>query len=129
MTDYSLAALWKGRFPALKEGFRTKLENTMLFIRALGALHNLGRQFKDPLPDGEVPEVVEEAEDPWDVEEQDQPASEAASRMQGSLYRDTILEQYFNNPPPIIGAGAAWQRQQTATVVAGAVGTTTIITT
>ena len=102
----------------------------MLFIRALGALHNLGRQFKAPLPDGEVPEVVEEAEDPWDVEEQDQPASEAASRMQGSLYRDTILEQYFNNPPPIIGAGTAWQRQATATVVAGGPGgTTTIITT
>ena len=76
-----------------------------------------------------MPEVVEEAEDPWDVEEQDQPASEAASRMQGSLYRDTILEQYFNNPPPIIGAGTAWQRQQTATATVVAGGTTTIITT
>jgi hypothetical protein len=83
----------------------------MLFIRALGALHNLGRTFKDPLPDGEVPEVPEEAEDHWDAEEQDQPGSEAAARMQGNLYRDTILEQYFNNPPPIIGTGAAWQNR------------------
>ncbi len=101
--------MWKSRFPALKEGFRTKLENTMLFIRALGALHNLARNYKDPLPDGDVPEVPEEGEDHWDVEEQEQPANEATARLLGQQHRDTILEQYFSNPPPIIGAGVAWQ--------------------
>lgn len=49
--------VWKQRFQCLLRGFKTKLDNTKLYIVALAVLHNIAMQKKDLVPEAEVSSI------------------------------------------------------------------------
>ena len=77
------------RFPILRSGIRTKVVNAMKIVVAAVCLHNYIINIGDP--DLEE-EIVEEEED--HIPEEAAPrADEAATRAQGEIYRDWLMER------------------------------------
>jgi hypothetical protein len=88
-------------------GFRTKLENTRLFIHALAVLHNLARGLNDPRPPDNPhhgagqPRADDDDDEDGDGDDQRQPAQPvgaAAARVQGKMFRERIFNQESDLP-------------------------------
>ncbi len=92
----NIIGVWKQRFPILRMGFRTRLDNTMLYIRALAALHNMSKVFSDPLPEEEN-NHEDVRDDDQEEQEQQEPTTEAGVRIQGKLHRDRVFRSIFGN--------------------------------
>jgi len=77
-------------------GLRTKLETSVDIIRATGALHNLSIALKDPVPEENRVNVIENEDNDLD-EATDQPLSEAATRAQGIARRENVFSEFARN--------------------------------